>query len=327
MQKTAVDFERDGIRLLGRKSMALEKWLDVPENPVQRDTEYRARRAKHLHKLAPSHLTVAMAKVKGNGKIWKVDGHTRAFVWLNTLTGNGAEPVCDKVPDKVFVDVYEVKDEKAAKVLFDTYDQSASVKTASDIVFGAIRDQHLKFETSWLAHGHFKYAVQSASQLLKAGTISRPGGKLSAPLKMDIRNLVNLWAPELLALDKIHPKRNPWFGVATMVPALWSLCLYHPTDRTLEFWRRLNEDEGNKRGKQKDFVYLANEYIISAKEEGKFAANAIVPYSRQIMTYFLRWQKSPTRMVTYGHSMSELDWNNVRHMVADKKGLAKRLGW
>ncbi len=326
MQKTASDFEKDGIRLLGRKTMPVERWLDVPDNPVQRDTEHRAKRAKHLHKLAPAHLTVAMAKLEDNGKVWKVDGHTRAFVWLNTLTGNGAEPVCDKVPEKVFVDVYSVKNEKAAKRLFDTYDQTASVKNASDIVFGAIRDQNLHFETPWLAHGHFKYTVQSATQILRPKLMTRPSGR-SGITGVDVRDLVNLWAPELLALDKIHPKRNPWFGVATMVPALWSLALYRESDNTLEFWHRLNQDEGNKRGKNKDFVYLASEYILQAKEEGKFAANAIVPYAREIMTYFLRWQKSSGRMVAHGRTMSDADWENIRHMVADKKGLAKRLGW
>ena len=112
-----------------------------------------------------------------------------------------------------------------------------------------------------------------------------------------------------------------------MVPALWSLCLYRENDTTLEFWRRLNEDEGNKRGKNKDFVYLAAEFILQAKEEGKFAANALVPYSREIMTYFLRNQKTPHRMVAHGRTMSDQDWKNIRHMVAEKKGLAKRLGW
>ena len=76
----------DGARFIGVETMPVEKWFDIPDNPIQRNTEERAKRARHLHKLTPSHYTVALAKYKGNGKREKVDGHTRGYIWLNTLT-------------------------------------------------------------------------------------------------------------------------------------------------------------------------------------------------------------------------------------------------
>lgn len=62
------------------RKMLVEDWIKVEDNPIQRDTEKHAAKAKHLMTPHPSHSFVFAAELP-NGKLIKLDGHTRALMW------------------------------------------------------------------------------------------------------------------------------------------------------------------------------------------------------------------------------------------------------
>ena len=315
MKVTAQELHVDGIRYLKRIKMPIDKWLSIPDHPVQRETEYRALRASHLHVLHPAHLFTVMSHRKGspNGPI-KQDAHTRSFIWENTLTGEN-QPQCDRVPAHVWVDVYEVDDAVAEKALFDAYDQPATTKGASDIVYGAIRESELKFDTAWLAHGHFRIAVHAASELLnRPNKRSSLGGHRTPELT---RKIVDLWAPELLMLDKIRPDRKR-FAVPSMIAALWSFAIF-PREEVADFWWKYSHDQGIKNGSKRDVIQHAEDYRLECRHQGKFAANSVDEMTRWMMTFVARWRHRPVNMTSSVRSITSHEWQEVREYVAKKK--------
>src|SRR5260370_461566 len=60
--------------------LTVAEWLEIPDNPRQRDTERHLQRAKHLMTPAPTHRRVAMAQATTDDRRWKLDGHTRAII-------------------------------------------------------------------------------------------------------------------------------------------------------------------------------------------------------------------------------------------------------
>ena len=62
------------------RKMTVAEWIKVEDNPIQRDTEHHAAKAKHLLTPLPSHAFVFACELP-NGKLIKLDGHTRALLW------------------------------------------------------------------------------------------------------------------------------------------------------------------------------------------------------------------------------------------------------
>lgn len=110
--------------------MDVDKFIKIAGNPQQRNTEYHAKSAsqQHLKKYHESHTKVAIAIC---GKIqWKLDGHTRSYLWDLGLL---------KAPKDVFVDIWEVKNKDEATKLYETYDNKFAVESVADKVSGALR--------------------------------------------------------------------------------------------------------------------------------------------------------------------------------------------
>ena len=64
------------------KRMGVRQWVNVPDNPRQRDTVRHANKAKrkHLKEADEAHGIVFAAMLDGE-ITWKLDGHTRAYLW------------------------------------------------------------------------------------------------------------------------------------------------------------------------------------------------------------------------------------------------------
>lgn len=69
-------------KLQRHAKMSLHQWLQVPDNPRQRDTIRHATKAAKDHLSEPSltHLEVSAAELP-NGELLKLDGHTRSYLW------------------------------------------------------------------------------------------------------------------------------------------------------------------------------------------------------------------------------------------------------
>lgn len=226
-------------------AMSVEDWIQIPDNPRQRDTERRLVRAKHLLTPSPEHRLVHMAQGPGS-KCWKLDGHTRALGWQR-----GAFPA----PDKVQVYVIHVRDEDAAKDLYDHYDSKTAVKTTVHAVEGAFREHNFYPQSRLLASGAIGNALRIAE-----GLWNEQRRRSDSPLSQ----IVGTWKSSLQRLDEIQPvnspKKNKFVG-PVIAASLMSFRKYKG-DAT-EFWTEYNLEHGEKIGQMMDPVEALTQFMMT----------------------------------------------------------------
>ena len=147
--------------------MSVSEWVDVPDHPRQRDTVRQA--AKGHWKLArratgpvaESHRWVIGAEL--DGKLYKVDGHTRGYLWsLGKL----------KKPASLYVTVYRCTTRAELIELYGTFDSQAAVEKQQDRVTGAMRQLRLNFQSKRLRYG----AITDALSIARRG-VARGNGR------------------------------------------------------------------------------------------------------------------------------------------------------
>ena len=236
--------------------MSVEDWINVPDNPVQRDTARRARKAKHLHVLDPVHQEVRMARLPDASCI-KLDGHTRALLWNGGLAHENIQP---KRPEYVVATVYECQTREDAKRLYDKFNSRASVKTWQDEVQGAHRELDLHFESSLLRAGRYGMAVRSLYELLyRVAYQTTP---------TFTRRCVEEFAPELRFLDRCVPSKAD-FPVAVTMAALATI--RDSGSPAVEFWDRYAKDAGYKGDGERDPVQALRETVQTAREQKRLS--------------------------------------------------------
>lgn len=110
--------------------MTVEEWIEVPDNPRQRDTIRRAKRArrKHLSEYNEMHCRVIAAMMDGE-LFCKIDGHTRAYLWEHGML--------DRPPNgKVIAQLFSVSSIDEAKRLYTQTDSVEAVKQVRDVLEG-----------------------------------------------------------------------------------------------------------------------------------------------------------------------------------------------
>jgi len=117
--------------------MSLKRWFAIPENPRQRGTEERARKASrnHLKSPHPTHRNVSAARLP-DGSLVKLDGHTRTFLWASKKLAAPADGT-------VTVTIYDVRDIDEAMSLYDAFDSPNAVMTSQDRIAGGKREHGL----------------------------------------------------------------------------------------------------------------------------------------------------------------------------------------
>lgn len=226
--------------------MPLNDWIDLKDNPRQRDTQRRAKRAivKHLKQYQKVHRFV-FAATKDGSVICKLDGHTRAFLW-------GCGELSPPPEGTVIVNLIEVKSMAEAKMIYDQLDSQPSVKKPSDTVFGACR------ENGFRLNSHLLRGCSFATQLKIATSGKRFTG--------DIYKMVAGWKHELLELDSWEMTSNYTILIAVMLTAA-----RRDGHTAKEFFKRLDMDEGVKTSKGYDGVQLLHELMLVRRSEGRTA--------------------------------------------------------
>jgi hypothetical protein len=119
------------IIMITSKTMSIEQWAQVQDNPIQRDTELHAKKAilGHLKQDSATHARVAAA-ILPNGEMYKLDGHTRSYLWsIGKLTP----------PKAVLVDVYHVETIADVIETYKHFDNSSAAENATDRLRGALK--------------------------------------------------------------------------------------------------------------------------------------------------------------------------------------------
>jgi hypothetical protein len=246
--------------------MSVDQWINVPDNPRQRDTEKRAKYAvnHHLKESSPQHRFVYAATM--NGKILcKVDGHTRALLWKNNKLSRS--------PDgKVTVNLVPVKSMQEAKDEYDKVDSKKATKSSSDTVFSATRENAFTLESSLLRSCGFKHQLSLIE---------------SDELMEDPYALLKKWKPFLLDLDSLRLSATHKVLVGFMLVAIRRDGLATAT----EFLVNLDKGLGLKDSKGYDGVLALQSYLDSRKVRGYGDLREILKKAWTAYNLFLRGGK------------------------------------
>lgn len=184
------------------------QWAAVADNPIQRNTEEHAKKAVRGHLSASSSAqAVVHAAVLPNGKMIKLDGHTRSLLWAD---GRLAAPAT------VQVVLHEVKSMKEAMDLYKHFDNPGSTENATDRLSGAYRLHGIVPKNRLLTHG----GITSAFHLIDH--------------HRHIYEMVGEWKTELTLLDELEAA-NSAMPSTLICAALLTLRKHGP--RALDFWR------------------------------------------------------------------------------------------
>lgn len=221
--------------------MTVEDWIALPHHPHQRNTVRHSRavhlkRAKEAAGAVANHLAHVVA-ARLDGTHYKVDGHTRSYLWER-----GKLPR----PAILHVTIYPVSSRAELDALYEVFDASTAAKTRYDQVYGGYQECGFQPRSKRLKHGFLNDALNIA---LRGGI---RGQQSRALPDVNLYRAVAVFKPELELLDSIDPEPRPFYS-GVVAAALIGLTLYPPT-RVLEFFKKLQNGEGNRKDGRSDPV-------------------------------------------------------------------------
>jgi hypothetical protein len=245
------------------RTMTIEEWINVPDNPIQRDTEARFLRAKHLHTWDDNHAHVDACELDGH--LIKADGHTRSLVWARGIL---VPPV-----DHVNVRVWPCKTIGDVKNQYLRIDSRAAVDQTPDLMYGAIRDNTLQFKSDLLKSQRFAEGLRRA--YIKLFGENTPVAHY---------HMIKYWAPELKLLDQCMPTRQA-FPTGIQQGAFITLRKDGPDG--LDFWKAYASDIGSKAGAYMDGVQALADRVERLRQQKKLTghSNIISVFGAVIVAY------------------------------------------
>lgn len=254
-------------------TMPISDWLAIPDNPRQRNTEARARLARHLDVFEPIHAHVDMA-ILPDGTKFKLDGHTRSYKW--TLSPEIA-------PREVTVRVWRCPDISAACDLYDRFDSKKAVETTKDQTFGACREVGLSLSSTALRGAGFGTAVRQLYAFHHGRALNAASGA-----SVDVREAVRFYREELLLLDSIQPTTVRFVGGVTMA----ALATIKSRGRSaVRFWTHYQNDTGNKEAGQMDGVQALSDAVLRSRGRGRDKSIERSFLFLAGVSHYLKWER------------------------------------
>lgn len=216
--------------------MTPAQWALVQDNPRQRNTEAHAKKAKHLHKLHPTHAEVHIG-ILPDGSTYKLDGHTRDLLWR---TGKVS------APQMLNVHTWHCTSLQDACDLYGTFDNQAAAETSTDRVSGAVRENQVAFSSGLMRSGRYVSALRVVHGMLYQGPASE-------------YDMIKKWKLELLLLDACAPA-NDKFLSGVIVAALLTFACHG--GKAQDFWTRYARGDGVKVGDVRDGVQALQDRIV-----------------------------------------------------------------
>jgi hypothetical protein len=236
--------------------MSVGEFFEIPDNPRQRDTQRHAKKAQkgHLREAAEIHKFVEVAALP-DGRMIKLDGHTRAYLWqLGQLDA----------PAFVVAKIRKAKDEKEVMRMYLEYDGQGPVETSQDRVYGALNQTETAFQSTLMRSG--KYI--SALSLAKRGYIDT-----KATEGEGIYDLIAEFRDELLKIDALSPATER-FVSGVLAAAI--ITLRKHGDEALKFWSAYSRGLGEKVGKEKCAVQMLDDLVRMRRAAGTLSARVHV---------------------------------------------------
>lgn len=234
--------------------MTPAEWIAVKTNPIQRDTERHAQKAKHLLTPQDIHSIVFAARLP-NGELVKLDGHTRAFLWQTGIVPQ---------PRTITVNVIDVANIEEAAEQYKFHDSKNAVEGTPDKIAGAMRGQKHEPKSVFVASGGF-------SSALRIAWISVFGHARNMRAR-DEYEAVKEFLPEIIALDGMNLKR---LQTSTGVTAAIILSHRRHGEAVAPFWSAVFKNEGDKKNGRMDAVQTLHELMQKQKKTGGSAAREL----------------------------------------------------
>lgn len=241
--------------MITSKIMTPQEWIAVKDNPIQRDTEHHAKKAVlgHLKQESATHARVAAA-ILPNGEMYKLDGHTRSYLWqIEKLAP----------PKTVLVDVYHVDTVADVIELYKHFDNVGAVETANDRLRGALRLHGINAKSGVILHGGLNTAL---------ALIYNKSGRAS-DVEKPIKNFKN----EIIQLDSLGLS-NAGMSSPIIAAAIVALRVYGQD--VLTFLTAYHGNQGRKIGKERDAVQALIETLLIAKanktKTGGYHSNIVI---------------------------------------------------
>lgn len=270
--------------MAGYRKMLAEDWIKVKDNPIQRDTEKHAAKAKHLLTPHPTHSFVFAAELP-NGKLIKLDGHTRALMWRRKDVA---------APMQVTVGIIQVKDMDEVESLYKDFDSRDALETMRDKVYGAFSKHNFEPQSGLIQTGSLTSALRIAQGVLDGGTVTRgagagksnassAGGKLA---KQDVYGMVDEWSYELHALDGFGLQQG---RISSGVIAAFLLSYRRHGHKLTPFWQGVFANQGSKTGGQMDAIQAVCELILGRR--GSYGGSASADMCSRCLGGVNKWLK------------------------------------
>lgn len=212
---------------IDKEEMCIEEFLELPEVPMQRDTEERSKTTKVKKMLSGEvlavHLDVALIELtedcvyynkkylKGHRAI--VNGCTRRYYWYHRLSKN--------IPEKVYATIYKCSNMEAVREIYNTFDSPDATERKKEKLYGILCGL-FDFEPTCtkLLKGEFLSALNLSCHYLSPKEYNQPSASVD-----QLPHQVKHYIEEIKAFDKIcvHPKN---WDQALVAAAFMSLKLY-----------------------------------------------------------------------------------------------------
>ncbi len=274
---------------LTQTTMSTQEWAEVSDCPIQRDTSEHAKKArnKHLKTKSATHARVSAATLP-NGEVYKLDGHTRCYLWQDGSLAS---------PDYLFVDMYMVDCMADVEDLYKQFDSQDAVENASDKLRGAFRLHQFRPESSLILHG----GVTSALSLL----INRRG---------EAFNVYSACAPWIEAMRKIDGCgfSSSQFPSGVFAAMIVTVRIYG--DDALKFWKAFAADEGIKNAGTKDGVQALTDLVVEKRLKRQLSGwGSVQEIASKAISCFERHRRNET----YTQGVKPTD---LRRYVEEKLG-------
>ena len=239
--------------------MSVNEWVDVRDNPIQRNTVVHAVRAinGHLKEYSPTHARVSAAKL--NRELYKLDGHTRSLLWANgDLTP----------PEPILVDIYDANCIDEVKNLYKQFDNAKATENATDKVYGALRENNITAASMLLKTGGLQTAIYILARKASRG--------------FDIYKEIKPWIEEVAIVDSWGFTKHK-FTAGILAVMLLTVKIYG-NQKAFDYWVKYYNGDGIKRGNNRDGVQALEELInlrraaktLSGKEHNKDIAEKTI---------------------------------------------------
>jgi hypothetical protein len=253
--------------------LTVPEFSNVPDHPRQRDTERHAKTARdnHLAKASPTQAHVAVASF--NGLFWKLDGHTRVYLWNS---GELAWPTT-----QLTATIYECTSYDQVLELYKHFDAQSAAEKMLDKIYGAAREQGIVLNSVLLKTNKYSTALRMAATIAGVG---------SADPYENTKN----FKTEIQILDRINPDQRK-FPVGVMAGAF--VMLRKDPVKGEEFLKAFNSNAGQKDANSCDAVWALSQ-VVAGNRNGRSSGEISRDLAGKTLACFDRYLLDQRYVVT-----------------------------